>query len=70
MDRGDPAVAKLQDSFIAHIVNPLAIALNDAKLLPGANFHILFHYRIVSHSYLIFCFSSSWSPWKRIDYKS
>uniref|UniRef100_A0A914LRA4 Phosphodiesterase n=1 Tax=Meloidogyne incognita TaxID=6306 RepID=A0A914LRA4_MELIC len=34
MDRSEPAVAKLQDSFIAHIVNPLAIALNEANLLP------------------------------------
>lgn len=34
MDRDDPAVAKLQDSFIAHIVNPLALALNEAGLLP------------------------------------
>ncbi|KAF7640210.1 Phosphodiesterase [Meloidogyne graminicola] len=34
MDRNEPAVAKLQDSFIAHIVNPLAIALNEANLLP------------------------------------
>uniref|UniRef100_A0A915DYP8 PDEase domain-containing protein n=1 Tax=Ditylenchus dipsaci TaxID=166011 RepID=A0A915DYP8_9BILA len=34
MDRQQPAVAKLQDSFIAHIVNPLAVALNEAGLLP------------------------------------
>lgn len=34
MDRNEPAVAKLQDSFIAHIVNPLAIALNEAGLFP------------------------------------
>jgi len=34
MDREEPAVAKLQDSFIAHIVNPLAVALNEAGLLP------------------------------------
>ncbi|EJW72009.1 hypothetical protein WUBG_17086, partial [Wuchereria bancrofti] len=34
MDRDDPAVAKLQDSFISHIVNPLAVALNEAGLLP------------------------------------
>ncbi|KAI1728568.1 3'5'-cyclic nucleotide phosphodiesterase domain-containing protein [Ditylenchus destructor] len=34
MDRQHPAVAKLQDSFIAHIVNPLAVALNEAGLLP------------------------------------
>uniref|UniRef100_A0AC34RSE0 PDEase domain-containing protein n=1 Tax=Panagrolaimus sp. JU765 TaxID=591449 RepID=A0AC34RSE0_9BILA len=34
MDRDEPAVAKLQDSFITHIVNPLAVALNEAGLLP------------------------------------
>lgn len=34
MDRNQPAVAKLQDSFIAHMVNPLAVALNEANLLP------------------------------------
>lgn len=34
MDRNEPAVAKLQDSFIAHIVNPLVMALNEAGLLP------------------------------------
>lgn len=34
MDRKEPAVAKLQDSFIAHIVNPLVMALNEAGLLP------------------------------------
>lgn len=34
MDREDPAVAKLQDSFISHIVSPLAVALNEAGLLP------------------------------------
>ncbi|KAI6196572.1 3'5'-cyclic nucleotide phosphodiesterase [Aphelenchoides besseyi] len=34
MDREQPAVAKLQDSFIAHIVNPLVMALNEAGLLP------------------------------------
>lgn len=34
MDRCQPAVAKLQDSFIAHMVNPLAVALNEANLLP------------------------------------
>ncbi|KAL3994296.1 3'5'-cyclic nucleotide phosphodiesterase family protein [Acanthocheilonema viteae] len=34
MDRDDPAVAKLQDSFISHIVSPLAVALNEAGLLP------------------------------------
>lgn len=35
MDRQEPAVAKLQDSFIAHIVNPLVVALNEAGLLPA-----------------------------------
>lgn len=34
MDRNYPSVAKLQDSFIAHIVNPLVMALNEAGLLP------------------------------------
>ncbi|CAJ0931787.1 unnamed protein product, partial [Mesorhabditis belari] len=34
MDRSDPQVAKLQDSFIAHVVSPLAVALNEAGLLP------------------------------------
>uniref|UniRef100_A0A915BHE1 Phosphodiesterase n=2 Tax=Parascaris univalens TaxID=6257 RepID=A0A915BHE1_PARUN len=34
MDRNEPAVAKLQDSFIAHIVSPLAVALNEVGLLP------------------------------------
>ncbi|VDM45318.1 unnamed protein product [Toxocara canis] len=34
MDRDEPAVAKLQDSFIAHIVSPLAVALNEVGLLP------------------------------------
>lgn len=34
MDRSEPAVAKLQDSFIVHIVNPLAVALNEVGLLP------------------------------------
>lgn len=34
MDRDNPAVAKLQDSFISHIVSPLAVALNEAGLLP------------------------------------
>ncbi|VDN04604.1 unnamed protein product [Thelazia callipaeda] len=34
MDRENPAVAKLQDSFISHIVSPLAVALNEAGLLP------------------------------------
>jgi hypothetical protein len=34
MNREEPAVAKLQDSFIAHIVNPLVMALNEAGLLP------------------------------------
>ncbi|KAJ1371606.1 cGMP-specific 3',5'-cGMP phosphodiesterase 3 [Parelaphostrongylus tenuis] len=34
MDRSDAQVAKLQDSFIAHVVSPLAVALNEAGLLP------------------------------------
>ncbi|KAI6198406.1 PDEase domain-containing protein [Aphelenchoides fujianensis] len=34
MNRAEPAVAKLQDSFIAHIVSPLVMALNEAGLLP------------------------------------
>lgn len=29
MDRGDAQVAKLQDSFIAHVVSPLATAMNE-----------------------------------------
>lgn len=35
MDRNEPAVAKLQDSFISHMVAPLAHALNEAGLLPS-----------------------------------
>ncbi|CAI4225758.1 unnamed protein product [Auanema sp. JU1783] len=34
MDRDDAQVAKLQDSFIAHVVSPLAVAMNEAGLLP------------------------------------
>ncbi|CAI5440893.1 unnamed protein product [Caenorhabditis angaria] len=34
MDRNDAQVAKLQDSFIAHVVSPLAVAMNEAGLLP------------------------------------
>ncbi|WKX96934.1 hypothetical protein Q1695_012967 [Nippostrongylus brasiliensis] len=34
MDRDDAQVAKLQDSFIAHVVSPLALAMNEAGLLP------------------------------------
>lgn len=34
MDRNEPNVAKLQDSFLAHLVKPLANALNNAGLLP------------------------------------
>ncbi|KAL6734525.1 hypothetical protein Aduo_005057 [Ancylostoma duodenale] len=34
MDRTDAQVAKLQDSFIAHVVSPLALAMNEAGLLP------------------------------------
>ncbi|CAB3411367.1 unnamed protein product [Caenorhabditis bovis] len=34
MDRADAQVAKLQDSFIAHVVSPLAVAMSEAGLLP------------------------------------
>ncbi|UMM19570.1 hypothetical protein L5515_015107 [Caenorhabditis briggsae] len=34
MDRGDAQVAKLQDSFIAHVVSPLAQAMHESGLLP------------------------------------
>ncbi|CAI2324826.1 unnamed protein product [Caenorhabditis sp. 36 PRJEB53466] len=34
MDRADAQVAKLQDSFIAHVVSPLAQAMNESGLLP------------------------------------
>uniref|UniRef100_A0A914XF59 PDEase domain-containing protein n=1 Tax=Plectus sambesii TaxID=2011161 RepID=A0A914XF59_9BILA len=34
MDRNEPQVAKLQDSFIAHIVSPLTLAMNEAGMLP------------------------------------
>ena len=33
MDREDPQVAKLQDSFIAHVVSPLAVAMNEVFFL-------------------------------------
>ncbi|KAK0395917.1 hypothetical protein QR680_001485 [Steinernema hermaphroditum] len=34
MNREEPSIPKLQDSFISHMVNPLAIALQEAGLLP------------------------------------
>lgn len=34
MDRHDAQLARLQDSFIAHLVAPLALAMNEAGLLP------------------------------------
>jgi hypothetical protein len=34
MDRTHPQVAKLQDSFIAHVVSPLADVMNQTRLLP------------------------------------
>lgn len=34
MDRNEPNVAKLQDSFLAHLVKPLVQGLNNAGLLP------------------------------------
>ncbi|PAV82660.1 hypothetical protein WR25_05875 [Diploscapter pachys] len=34
MDRNDPGVAKLQDSFICHVVSPMATAMREAGLLP------------------------------------
>lgn len=34
MDRHDAQLARLQDSFIAHLVAPLAQAMNEAGLLP------------------------------------
>lgn len=37
MDKSKPQVAKLQDSFIAHIVAPLTNALGEAGLLPYSN---------------------------------
>lgn len=35
MDRNHPQLAKLQDSFITHLVSPLCYALANAHLLPG-----------------------------------
>ncbi|ESN95084.1 hypothetical protein HELRODRAFT_114833 [Helobdella robusta] len=35
MDRNHPQLAKLQDSFINHLVSPLCYALYNAHLLPG-----------------------------------
>lgn len=34
MDRNEPQVAKLQDSFVAHLVKPLVQAMQTAGLLP------------------------------------
>lgn len=34
MDRNEPQVAKLQDSFIAHLVKPMVQAMHTAGLLP------------------------------------
>lgn len=41
MDREDAQVAKLQDSFIAHVVSPLALAMNEVRFskLPCASSH-------------------------------
>lgn len=35
MDRSAPQLAKLQESFIAHIVGPLCSSYNSAALMPG-----------------------------------
>lgn len=35
MDRSAPQLAKLQDSFIAHIVGPLCSSYDSAALMPG-----------------------------------
>ncbi|XP_035498241.2 cGMP-inhibited 3',5'-cyclic phosphodiesterase A isoform X4 [Scophthalmus maximus] len=35
MDRGAPQLAKLQESFITHIVGPLCNSYNSASLIPG-----------------------------------
>jgi cGMP-inhibited 3',5'-cyclic phosphodiesterase A len=37
MDRNEPQVAKLQASFISHMVFPLANAISEAGLLPIMN---------------------------------
>lgn len=35
MDRKNPQLAKLQESFISHLVSPLCSSLANAGLLPG-----------------------------------
>lgn len=35
MDRSAPQLAKLQDSFITHIVGPLCTSYDSAALMPG-----------------------------------
>ncbi|GCC40966.1 hypothetical protein chiPu_0024654, partial [Chiloscyllium punctatum] len=35
MDRSAPQLAKLQESFITHIVGPLCNSYNSAGLIPG-----------------------------------
>jgi hypothetical protein len=35
MDRKEPHLARLQESFITHLVKPLCTALSTAQLLPG-----------------------------------
>lgn len=35
MDRSAPQLAKLQDSFITHIVGPLCSSYDSAALMPG-----------------------------------
>ena len=35
MDRTKPQLARLQESFISHLVEPLCSALSTAELLPG-----------------------------------
>lgn len=35
MDRSAPQLAKLQESFITHIVGPLCSSYNSAALMPG-----------------------------------
>ena len=35
MDRAAPQLAKLQESFITHIVGPLCNSYNSASLIPG-----------------------------------
>lgn len=36
MDRRNPQLAKLQESFINHLVSPLCSAMANAGLLPGS----------------------------------